>query len=128
MTTPVGRWHPSFYESLKLAWRPLLAYLVFSCLGFGAFFLTIVAYERGETFEVFGAVVAGLAGIVVGQIVALLRFRTLPVLIAGWLAITAGVYVGMFAHFDLPKVLIIGIFFFCLAFPSGMLSLHRATR
>jgi len=62
MTTPVGRWHPSFVESVKLAWRPLVAYLAFSVLGFGAFFLTILAYERGDALEVFGAVLAGLAG------------------------------------------------------------------
>ncbi len=125
MTTPVGHWHPSFLESIKLAWRPLLAYMVFACLGFTAFFATILAYERGDSLEVLGALVAGLVGLVVGQVVALMRFRTLPVLIAGWLAIMAGVYVGIFAHLDVPKVLIIGFFFFCLAFPSGMLSLHH---
>lgn len=125
MTTPVGRWHPSFVESVKLAWRPLVAYLAFSVLGFGAFFLTILAYERGDALEVFGAVLAGLAGLVTGQFIALLRFRTIPVLIAGFFLMWVGVYVGMIGHFDLPKVLIIGIFFFCFALPSGMLSLHH---
>ena len=125
MTTPVGRWHPSFVESVKLAWRPLVAYLVFSVLGFGAFFLTILAYERGDALEVFGAVLAGLAGLVTGQFIALLRFRTIPVLIAGFFLIWVGVYVGVMGHVDLPKVLIIGIFFFCFALPSGMLSLHH---
>lgn len=125
MTTPVGRWHPSFVESVKLAWRPLLAYFVFSVTGFAAFFLTILAYERGDALEVFGAVFAGLVGLVTGQAIALLRFRTLPVLIAGFFLMWVGVYVGMVAHFDLPKVLVIGTFFFCFALPSGMLSLHH---
>ncbi|HQY63271.1 MAG TPA: hypothetical protein PK141_17845 [Polyangiaceae bacterium] len=125
MTTPVGHWHPSLLESVKLAWRPLLAYFLFAVFGFGAFVLTIISYERGDSLEVIGAVLAGLAGLVTGQFIALLRFRTIPVLMAGFFLMWVGVYVGLLGHVDLPKVLLIGTFFFCFALPSGMLSLHH---
>lgn len=128
MSSPVARWQPPFFESLKLAWRPLLVYLVFTLLGFVALFGTIASYERGtgtKLFELFVALSAGIAGIVAGQAVALLRFRTLPVLLFGGLSVAAGIYVLVVARADLPDVVGLALFFFCFAFPSGMLALHH---
>jgi hypothetical protein len=128
VSSPVARWQPPFFESLKLAWRPLLVYLVFTLLGFVALFGTIASYERGtgtKLFELFVALSAGIAGIVAGQAVALLRFRTLPVLLFGGLSVAAGIYVLVVARADLPDVVGLALFFFCFAFPSGMLALHH---
>jgi hypothetical protein len=128
MSSPVGRWQPPFFESLKIAWRPLLVYLAFTLLGFVALFGTIASYDRGsgtKLFELFVALSAGIAGILAGQVVALLRFRTLPVLLFGVLSVAAGIYVLVVARADLPGVVGLALFFFCFAFPSGMLALHH---
>ncbi len=126
MSSPVPEWRPSFFESFKLAWKPIAIYGAFTFFGFAAFFLSIVAYDHGsKAFEVFAAVTAGFAGVLCGQLVALLRFRTIPVLIVGSFSVFVAVMVGIYANANLPSFLGIAIFFFCFAFPSGMLSLHH---
>ncbi|MBK8215688.1 MAG: hypothetical protein IPK71_18305 [Myxococcales bacterium] len=128
MSSPVAEWRPSFVESLKLAWKPILAYSLFTGLGFFAFFVTILSYERGSrdnVFEIFAAVASGFAGILLGQLVALLRVRTIPVLIVGTFSIVMAVYLIVAVRADLPPAVGISIFFFCFAFPSGMVALHH---
>jgi len=126
MSSPVPEWRPPFFESLKLAWKPVAIYAVFTFFGFAAFFLSLVAYDRGsKTFEIFAAIVAGFAGVVVGLIVALLRFRTIPVLIVGSVSVGVAMAVLLYARVGIPDFVGIAIFFFCFAFPSGMLALHH---
>lgn len=128
MSSPVAEWQPTFFDSLKLAWKPMVAYALFTFFGFVAFFLSIAAYERGsgtKLVEIFVAIAAGFVGVLCGQLVALLRFRTIPVLMAGGASVFAAMYVVLAAKADLPGILVPAIFFFCFAFPSGMLSLHH---
>lgn len=126
MTSPVTEWQPSFFESLKLAWRPIVTYAIFTLFGFVAFFLTIAFYDHSSKLvEVFVAISAGFVGVVCGQLVALLRFRTIPVLMVGGLSIFVAIYLVVAAKASLPDIVSISLFFFCFAFPSGMLSLHH---
>lgn len=120
------RWAPSPMESLRLAWRPALVFLVFNFVAFAAFFLTLAAYERGSQLpEIFMACTAGFVGIVLGMGVSLVRLRALPVFLAGFVSIVIAFYVMASARF-FPGALVPAIFFFCFAFPCGMLALqHR---
>ncbi len=126
MTTPVQSWTPSLAEAVRLARRPLLAYAVFTATGFLAFFLILAYYDRPSSlFEVFFAIVAGIFGVAVGQLISLFRFRTLPVLVAGIFVVMAVVYILGLLGNPLPKVLVIALVFFAMAVPSGLLSMHH---
>lgn len=129
--TRVPRWHPPFLQSLRLSWRPMLAYLLFSVGGFFALAGSILWYERGSSGETLVALLmiffAGLAGIGLGMLVGVLRVRSLPVFIAfgilsysiGWALALSGVGVAL-------KELVIFLFVFSWAFPCGVLALsHR---
>lgn len=108
----------------------MLVYLGFTIAGFMAFFGAIVFYEHGgDALEVFFACVAGIIGVVLGQGVALLRFRTWVVavtcMISGFFAFTL-VSAGAMAGVSLPREIVPAAFFFAFAFPCGVLSLqHR---
>jgi hypothetical protein len=119
-------------QALRLALRPLIAYFVFTTSGMIVLFGTIIWYDRGsrggEIIEMLSAIIAGMAGILMGQLVAVLRARALPVFVLGgvstfigmWLVLASG------AASVLPKEILPAIVFFCLAFPCGLLSLqHR---
>lgn len=129
--TRVERWAPSFLESLRLAARPAIAYFVFCVLGMIALFGTILWYEHDRTRELFSMLLAcgaGLVGIVLGQLVAVLRARALPVFVVGTASVIGGVWLitSSGAASALPKDVVPAIVFFCFAFPCGMLSLqHR---
>ncbi len=126
MSTPVAEWQPPFFESLKLAWKPIAVYAVFTFFGFVAFFFTLAFYEHGngKLFEVFAAVASGFVGVTCGLFVAVLRIRTIPVLLVGAVSVLLAIYV-VAAKADLPSVVVVSLFFFCFAFPSGMLALHH---
>lgn len=126
MSSKVPEWRPPLVESLKLAWKPIAIYAAFTFFGFVAFFLALAVYDRGDkVIEIFAAIAAGFAGVLAGQLVALLRFRTIPIVIVGSLSVVFAVLLVAYSRASLPPILGVTVFFFCLAFPSGMLSLHH---
>lgn len=125
----VARWTPGFVPSLRLVLRPALAYLVFTATGFMALMGCAAWYERGrDLVEMFFATIAGLIGVLLGQLIAVLRFRAAPVFIAGAISTVTGAY--LLAMTSLPSIipsqLVPAVIFFFFAFPCGLLSLqHR---
>jgi hypothetical protein len=125
--TRVPRWAPTFVQALRLAWRPALAYFVFTVGGLAALMGSVVWYKgASELLEVGLGCAAGVVGIIAGMVVAMLRARTLPLVIAGTICVTvAAILIGM-THPPFPEIIALMIVFFCFAFPCGMLSLqHR---
>jgi len=125
--TRVSRWNPPFLQALRLAARPAIAYLVFCVGGFAAFFGTIVWYEGMHDFlSITLAIMAGMAGIIAGMLIAVLRAKTLPVFLTIFACLIFAVWLIAAASPPGGKDLAIAIVFFCFAFPCGMLSLqHR---
>jgi hypothetical protein len=125
--TRVPRWAPTFFQALRLAWRPALAYFVFTVGGMMALFGSVLWYRGADKFlGVFLGCLAGVAGIVCGMLVALLRARTLPVAIVGSISAFIAIWLIALAHPPFSEEIMIGIVFFCFAFPCGILSLqHR---
>ncbi len=127
--TRVPRWTPPFREALRLAWRPALAYLVFSGLGSLVLLLTVAGYDHGngkDKIFFFLGLTAGMVGILLGQAISILRFRALPVFIVSAACVAGAIWLMVmlpghqFEYFVIPTV------FFCFAFPCGLLSLmHR---
>ncbi len=128
--TRVPRWTPPLKEAFRLAWRPALAYFVFTALGSLVLVGTIAYYDRGgggkDILLFLLGTGAGLVGVLLGQLIAILRLRAFPVFVvtgicamfAGWLMAAAhppgGEYIG------------VPLLFFLFAFPCGLLSLmHR---
>ena len=128
--TRVVRWTPPFLTALRLAWRPALVFNVFSILGWLALMSTAVIYkDMDDAFEMFVALCCGTIGVVLGQLISILRVRLLPIFVVGgvfaffafWLIAN-----NAFRGLDLPKAAALGLVFFCFAFPCGLLSLqHR---
>jgi len=117
-------------QSLRLAIRPALAYLLFCIGGFAAFFGALVVYEGNSHLgELLLACTAGIAGVVVGQFVAVSRVRFWPTLLAyGAIGLFGGFLLSLLSHSlpHIPDFIVIPIVFFCMAFPCGHLSLqHR---
>lgn len=128
--TRVPRWTPPFLTALRLAWRPALVFNVFSILGWLALMITAILHkDADDAFEMFVALCMGTAGVVVGQLVSILRVRLLPIFVVGGIFAFIAFWLiadSTFRHLDLPKALAIGLVFFCFAFPCGLLSLqHR---
>lgn len=125
--TRVKRWAPPFVQALRLALRPALAYAVFTAGGFAAFTLAFVFYDHGsELLELLLACLAGIAGVLVGQLIAVLRFRALPVFVVGGASMAFGVWLVAGANVPVPKEIVPAIAFFTMALPCGLLSLqHR---
>lgn len=127
--TRVPRWAPPLLQSFRLAARPAIAYFLFCLLGTMIFMGTILWYERSarkDAFEIVLACTAGMVGIVLGQFVAILRARALPVFAVGIGMVVFAIWLMANARGLLPKEIIPAIVFFCFAFPCGMLSLqHR---
>lgn len=128
--TRVSHWHPPFLQALRLSWRPMLAYALFTIGGFFALSGSVLWYDHsGEDFLILGIIfAAGLAGIVSGMLVALLRLRTAPVvLVFGFLSYAGAWALAMSgAAGVIPKELLLGMFVFAWAFPCGILALqHR---
>jgi hypothetical protein len=127
--TRVPRWAPPFAQALRLALRPIVAYLVFCVGGFVALLGTIV-YDEGfrgkEDGTMLLAIGAGFVGILAGQLVGVLRARQLPVFVVGGATLALGFWLIATNGADLPEEVSVPIFFFCFAFPCGLLSLqHR---
>ena len=124
--TRVPRWSPSFVQALRLAWRPALAYVVFTLGGMAALVGSTLWYDgANKLLPISLGVGAGIVGILSGMLVALLRARTLPVFIAGLTCVTVASILIAMDHPGGEEVAII-IVFFCFAFPCGMLALqHR---
>ncbi|HVH48085.1 MAG TPA: hypothetical protein VM925_37385 [Labilithrix sp.] len=127
--TRVPRWTPPFREALRLAWRPALAYLVFTALGSLALVITAAWYSRGSGKDVvlfMLGTTAGLIGVVLGQLIAILRARAFPVFIATGICVAGATWMMSLAHPPGGEYLAVPVLFFCFAFPCGLLSLmHR---
>ncbi|OJY30793.1 MAG: hypothetical protein BGO98_28925 [Myxococcales bacterium 68-20] len=127
--TRVPRWTPPLGEALRLAWRPALAYLAFTALGSLALILTSAFYSRGSGKDVviFAlGTAAGLVGVLLGQLIAVLRMRALPVFIAAGICVALAVWVMSFTNPPGGEYIQVPFVFFCFAFPCGLLSLmHR---
>jgi hypothetical protein len=127
--TRVPRWTPPFHEAFRLAWRPALAYLVFTTLGSLVLIGTAAYYERGSGKDVILFMLgcaAGIVGVVVGQLLAILRLRALPVFIASGVCIVCAIWLISVSHAPGGEYLAVPMLFFCFAFPCGLLSLmHR---
>ena len=127
--TRVPRWTPPLGEALRLAWRPALAYLAFTALGSLALILTSAFYSRGSGKElvIFAlGTAAGLVGVLLGQLIAVLRMRALPVFIAAGICVALAVWVMSFTNPPGGEYIQVPFVFFCFAFPCGLLSLmHR---
>lgn len=126
--TRVPRWTPPLGQALRLAWRPAVAYLVFTIGGFFAMTSTVMFYEPdAKLLMIFGIIfAAGLAGIVLGMLGAILRVRPAPVLVAMWiLSYVIGWAVAIAVGSTLPELLL-ALFAFGMALPCGLLALqHR---
>lgn len=125
--TRVPRWAPSFGQALRLALRPALAYLVFWVGGYAALLGSVVWYDGADKLISIGlGCAAGLAGLVAGMLVAVLRARTLPVVVVGGACVTVATILLFMAHPPFGDEIALMIVMFCFAFPCGMLSLqHR---
>ncbi len=125
--TRVPRWTPGFLQSLRLALRPALAYLVFWVGGYVALLGSVIWYEGANKLITIGlACAAGLAGLIAGMLVAVVRARTLPVVVVGGVSVTIATILIMMARPPFSDEIALMIVMFCFAFPCGMLSLqHR---
>jgi hypothetical protein len=127
--TRVPRWTPPFEAALRLAWRPALSYFVFTALGSIALVVTAAYYSDGSGKDVVLLVLgtlAGLFGVLLGQLIAILRLRALPVFVMT--VICSGIAAWLMAITDMPGGEYVGVplVFFLFAFPCGLLSLmHR---
>lgn len=125
--TRVARWTPPLLQALRLAARPAIIYFLFTVTGFIAFFGSVLWYEGDrEILQIFVALAAGIFGIVLGMAVAILRMRMFPILVLGGIFIGIAVIMlatlGSFAGLTVA----LAFFFFCFAFPCGLLALqHR---
>jgi hypothetical protein len=129
--TPVARWAPPFREALRLAWRPALAYVVFTGLGSLVLLLTVAVYSSGydsgkDTLLFALGLGAGIVGVVAGQMIAVLRVRALPVMVASGICVWIGAYIMALAQPPGGEYVAVPALFFLFAFPCGLLSLmHR---
>lgn len=127
--TRVPRWTPPLREALRLAWRPALAYFVFTALGSLTLVLTSAWYSRGSGRDVLMfalGTAAGLVGVLAGQGIAILRLRALPVFIASGCFVAGAVWMLQLADPPGGEYIAVPLVFFCFAFPCGLLSLmHR---
>jgi hypothetical protein len=122
----LARWAPPLPQALRLAWRPALAYLIFTFLGSVVLFATVVYYEKSakDLLVFFLALTAGMIGVVAGQLVAILRVRVLPTFIAG--ALLAALTVAILWNANVGEYVGVPLVSFAFAFPCGLLSLqHR---
>lgn len=127
--TRVKRWTPPLGDAFRLAWRPALAYGVFSTVGLLVFVLTVAWWNHNDREFgglCVGAVVAVLS-MLAGQAVALMRLRALPVFVVT--GISMGFLVWLVSSSNahgLGEYIAFSLLFFSIAFPCGILSLmHR---
>jgi hypothetical protein len=127
--TRVPRWAPSFKDGLRLALRPLVAYFLFTGGGMVALFGTVLAYEHNsskDTRQILTALFVGMIGIFLGQLVAVLRARSLPIIVLGGAVLGFGIWILATSGGHMGEEIGIPLLFFSFAFPCGLLSLqHR---
>lgn len=125
--TRVKRWTPALGDAFRLAWRPALAYGVFSTLGVLILVLTEawLDYDREFGGLCLGAVV-GVCSMLAGQAVALLRLRAFPVFVITGICVALLVWILDSSHVHVDAWIGFPILFFSIAFPCGILSMmHR---
>jgi hypothetical protein len=126
--THVKRWAPPFVQALRIALRPAAAYFVFTAAGFTAFASAILFYghSKDDTLSVLFACFAGMVGVVLGQLVAVLRLRAFPLFVLGGVSMFFGIWFVTTTGLPIPQEIIPAIAFFLMALPCGLLSLqHR---
>jgi hypothetical protein len=127
--TRVPRWTPPFLAALRLTWRPALVFNVFSILGWLALMSTALLYnDADDALEMFVALCAGTAGVLLGQFISILRVRLLPIFVFGGAFVFLAFWLLASSAFrmDMPKMLGLALVFFSFACPCGLLSLqHR---
>ncbi len=127
--TARDRYTPGLLAAIKIARKPLLAYLLFCLIGFLVFATTVLTESHSSektAFELLVACVAGIVGVLSGQLLALLRLRVIPLVIAATITLVVGITAMTTTSFHLPETLAISVVFFTFAFPCGLLSLqHR---
>ena len=125
--TRVPRWSPSFVQSLRLAMRPAIVYFVFTVSGMAALLGSALWYDgANKLLSILLGCAAGVAGILAGMLVAVLRARSFPVFAAGGVCLTAAIILISMASPPFGEEIALMIVFFCFAFPCGMLALqHR---
>lgn len=121
----IPRWTPPFRQALRIALRPMLAYTAMTVLGFVALFFTVLRYERNVDAEFFAATAAGLAGIVAGQLLALLRVRVWLVLSTAAGAALLGTWIMAASSYAVPQALNIAALCFVFALPCGAMALQH---
>lgn len=124
--TRVPFWTPPFAQAFRMALRPALTYLLFSISGAVVLIGTLLVYEHSssELGIIVISLVAGILGVIVGQLVAILRVRGIPIYLASTILIPA--CTASLALVPGAEFLIIPLYFFAFAFPCGFLSLqHR---
>jgi len=129
MSRPIAHWPTTFLQSLRLSKKPLLFYFVFTLLGSLALVLTAAWYSTSDDKAVFVFVVgmfAGMLGIAAGQVLALLRLRAMPTVIAWGALCFGGMFAMLWVGLRPPDELTVPMFFFAMALPCGVFSLqHR---
>jgi len=127
--TRVPRWTPPFVDAVRLAWRPIVAYNVFVALGSLVMLLTAAWYAHRndkDVIVIFLGLAAGVIGVLLGQAIALLRFRALPVFMVTTFCGVIAIWMLSQSHAPGGEYVAIPILFFIFAFPCGLLSLmHR---
>lgn len=126
-------WTPTLLESLRFAWKPLVAFFLFVALGSLCLSATILYYDHDDAGKtalflmiIFGG---GLFGVLAGQVLALLRLRLLVFNIVGYilfqvLALTFGVAMLSGAG-EVGAFIALGMFCFGMGLPCGLMSLHH---
>lgn len=126
-------WTPSFFETLRFSWKPLLAFFVFVALGSVCFSGTVLYYEHddiGKTTLVLAIILGcGLLGVLGGQVLALLRLRLMVFnvviyIIFQILVVTFGVAMIGGAG-EVGAFVALALFCFGMGLPCGIMSLHH---
>lgn len=120
------RWTPSFEIALRIALRPALAYTILTALGFLSLTLVVLSYERNVETSFWASAFGGMLGIVVGQVVGILRVRIWPVLLIGVLAaFFVATFVGL-AELHVDGDVVLPMVCFAFALPCGLLALQHS--
>ena len=126
-------WTPTFLETLRFSYKPLLAFFLFILLGSVCFSGTILYYSHDDVAKtmmflgiIFGS---GLFGVLAGQVLALLRIRLLVFNVVSYilfqvLALVFGMALLSGAG-EFGAYIALGAFCFGMGLPCGLMSLHH---
>lgn len=121
----VPRWTPPLRQAFRIALRPMLVYTAMTALGFVVFFFTLLRYDRSGELEFFTAAAGGLAGVVAGQLLALLRVRTWLLLSVAAAATLLGSWVMASGAFTIREMFGVAVLCFFFALPCGAVALQH---